>query len=252
VSRWSWLALGVGAYVAFMLATFPAGTALRWFAPPEVTFVGVAGTLWSGSAASCAAGGFRAEALRWRLRPASLLLGRISANVEARIPDGFVAGDLTASPSSVRFNNVRAGMSLPALAALLPAVRGMRGQASVALQLLVLEDGWPAAAVGELKLAGLEAPPLISDGSGTLLPLGDYTVTFVPAPQGQLSANVVDNGGPLEVVGTASLDAARNYTVDLLVEPRAGAPEMLVEGLKYMTPDPDAQGRRRLNTIGSL
>ena len=39
-------------------------------------------------------------------------------------------------------------------------------------------------AVGELKLAGLETLPLIPDGSGSLLPLGDYTVTFVPAPDG--------------------------------------------------------------------
>jgi general secretion pathway protein N len=251
VSRWSWWALGLGAYVAFTLATFPAGTALRWFAPPEVTFAGVAGTLWSGSAASCAAGTFRAESLRWRVRPAALLLGRISANVEARIPDGFVAGDLTASPSSVRLSNVRGGTSLPALAALLP-VRGMRGQASVALELLVLEDGWPAAAVGELKLAGLESLPLIPDGTGAYLPLGDYTVTFVPAAAGSLEARVVDNGGPLEVEGTVTLDASRAYTIDALVEPRTGAPEMLVEGLKVMTADPDAEGRRRLSLTGSL
>jgi hypothetical protein len=241
----------VGAYVAFTLATFPAGTALRWLAPPGVDFAGVAGTLWSGSAASCAAGGFRAEALRWRVRPASLLLGRISANVEARIPGGFVAGDVTASPRRVQFNDVRGGTSLPALAALLP-VGGMRGQASVALEQLVLEDGWPAAAVGELKLAGLESLPLIPDGSGAYLPLGDYTVTFVPAPAGSLAARVVDNGGPLEVEGTVSLDASRAYTIDALVEPRAGAPEMLVEGLKIMTADPDAEGRRRLSLTGSL
>jgi general secretion pathway protein N len=251
MSRWSWWALGLGAYVAFTLATFPAGTALRWFAPPGVAFAGVAGTLWSGSAASCAAGGFTAEALRWRVRPTSLLLGRISANVEARIPDGSVTGDLTASASSVRFSNVRGATSLLALANLFP-VRGMRGQASVALELLVLEDGWPAAAVGELKLAGLESLPLIPDGTGAYLPLGDYTVTFVPAPSGSLEARVIDNGGPLEVAGTVRLDAARAYEIDALVEPRAGAPEALVQGLKIMTADPDAEGRRRLSLSGSL
>ena len=131
-------------------------------------------------------------------------------------------------------------------------VRGMRGQASVALESLVLENGWPAVVVGELKLAGLETLPLISDGSGALVPLGDYTVTFVPAPAGQLAAQFVDNGGPLEVAGTVSLDAARNYTIDVLVEPRAGAPEMLVEGLEIMTAEPDAEGRRRLSLTGSL
>lgn len=251
MSRWSWCALGVGAYIALTLATFPAGTALHWFAPRGVTFAGVAGTLWSGSAATCSVDGFTVEALRWNLRPASLLLGRISADVEARIPDGFVSGNITASPSTVRFSGLRGATSLPALAGILP-VRGIRGQANVALESLVLEDGWPAAAVGELKLAGLESLPLIPDGSGAYVPLGDYTVSFVPAPEGQLAATFVDNGGPLEVEGAVTLDAERVYTLDALVEPRAGAPEMLVEGLKIMTAEPDAEGRRRFNLSGSL
>jgi hypothetical protein len=201
MSRWSWVALGLGAYVAFTIAMFPAGAALRWFAPSSIAFAGVSGTLWSGSAASSTVNGFTAEAVRWRLSAAALFLGRVSADVEARIPDGFIAGNVTASPSSVRFSDLRGATSLPALAGVLP-VRGMRGQASVALELLVLENGWPATAVGELKLAGLESLPLIPDGSGAYLPLGDYTVTFEPAPAGALAATFADNGGPLEVQGT--------------------------------------------------
>jgi hypothetical protein len=219
MGRWSWWAVGFGAYVAFTLATFPAATALQWFAPPGVTCAGVGRTLWSGGAASCSVGGFTAEALRWRVHPTALLLGRISASVEARIPDGFVNGVVTASPARVRLSGLRAATSLPALAAVLP-VRGMRGQASVALDELVLENGWPTAAVGELKLGGLETAPLIPAGGGSLLPLGDYTITFVPAPAGALAAQFVDNGGPLEVAGTLSLDDSRTYVLDALVEPR--------------------------------
>jgi general secretion pathway protein N len=251
MGRWSWVALGLGAYVAFTVAMFPAGAALRWFAPSGIAFAGVAGTLWNGSAASCSVNGFTVEAVRWRLSAAALFVGRVSADVEARIPDGFIAGNVTATPSSVQFTDLRGATSLPALAGVLP-VRGMRGQASVTLEMLVLENGWPAAAVGELKLAGLESLPLISDGSGAYLPLGDYTVSFAPAPPGRLAATFVDNGGPLEVQGTLSLDASRAYTIDALVEPRAGAPEMLVEGLRIMTAEPDAEGRRRLNLTGSL
>jgi len=251
MSRWSWFALGLGAYIAFTLVQFPAGIALRWFAPPNISFAGVAGTLWSGSAATCSVEGFTVEGLRWDLRPISLLVGRLSADVEARIPDGFVSGNVAASPSSVSFSGVRAATSLPALAGILP-VRGLRGQANVALEQLVLENGWPATAVGELKLAGLETLPLISDGSGAYVPLGDYTVSFVPAPEGQLAATFVDNGGPLEVNGTVSLDTQRVYMIDALVEPRAGANAMLVEGLKIMSGEPDAEGRRRFNLSGSL
>ena len=251
MSRRSWFALGLGLYVAFVLAMFPAGVALRWLAPPGITFVGVAGTLWSGSAATCSVQGFTAEALRWRLRPTSLFLGRVSANVEARIPDGFVSGNVTATPRSLRFSDLRAGTSLPALGSVLP-VRGLRGQASVAIESLVLENGWPATAVGELRLKGLESLPLIPDGRGAYVPLGDYTVTLVPAAEGELAATFVDNGGPLEVQGTAKLDTSRTYTIDALVEPRADAPETLVQGLNIVTAEPDAEGRRRLNLTGSL
>lgn len=251
MNRWSWWAVGLGAYIAFTLARFPAATALDWFAPDEVTFAGVSGTLWSGSAAHCSVGGFAAEALRWQVRPASLLLGRIGASVEARIPDGFVSAELSASPSSVRFSNLRGGTSLPALATVLP-IQGLRGQTSIALESLVLENAWPAEIVGELKLARLETAPLIPDGSGALLPLGDYTVRFAPADDGSIAAEFADDGGPLEVVGTLRLDASRAYTIDALVEPRPGAPEMLVEGLRIMTSEPDAEGRRRLNLTGSL
>jgi hypothetical protein len=250
-SRWSWLALGVGAYLAIALATFPAGTAVRWFAPAAVAVAGVEGTLWSGSALTCSVGGFRAEAVRWRVRPWALVLGRIDATLEARIPDGFFSSDVALSPSSARFSGLRAATSLPALAPLLP-VRGMRGQASVALESLELADGWPTSIVGDLTLAGLEAPPLVPNGSGALLALGDYKVTFVPAPERELAANFTDTGGPLAVTGTVELDAARAYTFDALISARPSAAEALVQGIDIMTAEPDAEGRRRLTMTGSL
>jgi hypothetical protein len=252
MSRWSWLALGFGAYLAFTLAMFPASTALRWFGPPGMTAAGVDGTLWSGSAASCSVGGVSAEAVRWQVNAWGLFLGRLDADVEARIPDGFLAANVAASPSSVRFSDLRAATSLPALSAFLPAVRGMRGQTSVALDSLVLDSGWPTSVVGEVRLSGLEAAPFIPDGSGRLLALGDYTVTFTPAPERELAAQFVDNGGPLQVSGSVTIDAARAYTLDALIKPLPGASDTLVEGLKFMTTEPDAEGRRRLTMTGSL
>ena len=216
MGRWSWLALGVGAYLAFTLATFPATVAVRW-----------------------------------RIRPWSLLLGRLAGTVEARIPDGFVSTELTATSSRVRFDALRGATTLSALAAILP-VSGMRGQASVTLSTLEIDDGWPSRVVGELRLAGLEVAPFVSNGTQQLLALGDYTVTFADAPERGVAASFVDNGGPLEVSGTLAFDAAHAYTLDALIEPRAGAPEQLVEGLKIMTAEPDAEGRRRLTLTGSL
>jgi len=251
VGRWSWIALGAGAYLAFVLAGFPAGAALRWLAPQGVAAAGVDGTLWNGRAATLSVDGFTAEQVRWRVRPAALLLGRLAASAEARVSDGFVSGDVEASPSRVAVRNLRGAASLPSLSAFLP-VRGIRGQASVALESLELVDGWPTTVVGEVKVASLEVTPFMPGAGGGLLALGDYTVTFAPAAEREIAALVVDNGGPLEVSGTVKLDAARAYTLDALVKPRAGAAPQLIEGLSIMTAEPDAEGRRRLTLTGSL
>ena len=53
----------------------------------------------------------------------------------------------------------------------------------MALSSLEIENGWPAHIVGELKLAALQVAPFIPNGrSNSLVPLGDYTVTFGEAP----------------------------------------------------------------------
>jgi Type II secretion system (T2SS), protein N len=254
-NRWSWLALGVGAYLAFALAAFPAGTAVRWFAPAGVTLSGIRGTLWSGVAVGGTAtrgafSGFTLEELRWRLRLWPLLLGRVSASFEGRLADGFVSADVDMSSRGIEFTNLRGGGPLAALGGLLPIP--VRGQASVQLSSLVVTNGWPSRVVGELKLAGLEVPPLIPGGPTSFLPLGDYTVTFADATEGSLAARFVDDRGPLETSGTVTISPAREYALDAMIKPRGGAPEQLVEGLKFMTADPDAEGRRRLTLTGSL
>ena len=251
-NRWSWLALGVGAYLAFALSTFPAGTAVRWFVPPPVVFNGVQGTVWSGSAAGGTIGGLPVQDVRWHVRPLTLLTGHVGANVEARLADGFLNTGLTASMSRVQFNDLRGGTSLATVALILP-VRGMRGQASVALSSLEIENGWPVHILGELKLAALEVAPFIPNGrSSDTVPLGDYTVTFGEAPARSVAARFIDNGGPLEVAGTLVVSPAREYTFDALIKPRNSASKDLVDGLNIMTADPDSDGRRRLTLTGSL
>jgi general secretion pathway protein N len=251
-NRWPWLALGVGAYLAFALSLFPASAAVRWFAPSELVVVGLEGTVWSGRAASATVAGFGVANLRWRLDPWTLVTGRLRAQLEGQLDDGFISGEVTASGRRVELRDVRGGTSLAALDGLLP-VGGMRGQVSANFARVVLEDGWPSTAVGELKVARLEVPPYVSSpGSPPTIGIGDYTVTFVEAPEGNLRGQVVDNGGPLELAGTASLDAQREYSLDAQIKPRPGAPEQLVQALEIMTTEPDANGRRRLTLTGSL
>jgi hypothetical protein len=75
-NKWSWIALGAGAYAAFVVATFPAATAYRWLAPPEVRLASVDGTVWSGTAALGSMPGLPLRDIRWNLSALPLLLGR--------------------------------------------------------------------------------------------------------------------------------------------------------------------------------
>ena len=253
--RWSWLALGGGAYLAFLLTAFPAGTAYRWFAPADVELSGLSGTLWSGGAAAGSIGRFPVRDFRWRLRPWSLLLGRIGAQLDARLPDGVLTAQVTATPSCVVFADLRFSTSIPSLQEVLP-IRGVEGLISVALTRLELERGWPTKVIGDVRLTQIQVPPLLYGGAPQLLPLGDYTLRFAEGSGQRVAASIRDDGGggPFEVAGTLALDAGRAYAFDALIKPRAGASDALVQGLVAMSADldPDPQGRYRLTLMGTL
>jgi general secretion pathway protein N len=251
LNRWSLLALGLGAYLAFTLSSFPAGTAYAWLAPQGVNLTGLEGTLWSGRAAAGTVGDLALRDIRWTLRPLRLLLGRLAATVEARLSDGFVSANVSASPSSVALSDVRASTSLATLRGMLP-LSGVRGDASVSLDELELAGGAVTKVLGELRLAKLEVAPFVPTGSRELLPIGNYTVSFIEAQNAGVNATFVDSGGPLEVTGTLELDAARAYTLDGFIKPRPDASQTLVDGLAIVTAEPDAEGRRRLTLTGSL
>jgi general secretion pathway protein N len=250
---WHWLALGIGAYLAFALSSFPAGTAYAWFAPAGIQLQGLEGTLWSGRAAAANVGELSLHDVRWNVHAWQLLLGRLAADLRAQLDEGFVAAQVKATRSHVSLSEVRASTSLPTLRAVLP-VGGVRGEANLTLSALELDvaKAWPTKVVGDLKLLQLETVPFSLGGPrGKLVPIGNYAVRFTDGA-GPVNATFNDTGGPLEVSGTLAVNAARGYKIDGLIKARADAPQELVDGLNVMTSEPDAEGRRRLTLSGSL
>ncbi len=258
--RLAWVALGVGAYLVFLAAAFPAATAYRYFEPAvmhlagrdpaELRLTGVEGTLWAGRAALGSAGGFALHDIRWDLSVPKLLTGRLAGRVQAGLPDGFVSADVSASPHRVDLRGVRASTSLPSLDALLP-LKGMRGLVSLTLDRARLEDGRPTAVVGQARVAELAVPPLMPGAGTAPIALGNYEMVFKDTDGKGISAAFQDKGGPLEVSGTLTLDSQYKYTLAGYAAPRADAPKELVQGLTLMS-EPDAQGRRRFSLNGSL
>ncbi|HEX6999082.1 MAG TPA: type II secretion system protein N [Gammaproteobacteria bacterium] len=252
-SKLTWVALGVGAYLAFTLARFPADAAYRWFLADTIALAGIEGTVWSGSAELGAAGGLALRDVRWQVDSWPLLIGRVAGRFQAGLADGFVSSRFSASPSAVVLEEVQLSTSLAALADVVP-VAGTAGLVSATLDELRLEDGWPVRAVGTVRVAQLETAPFLPTGRASkMIALGDYEAVFKEtAEPGVLAADIRDTGGPLELMATLTLDRSRAYTLEGAVRPRTDAAPELVQALEIMTGEPDAAGRRALGLTGSL
>ena len=234
MSRLQLIALGAGAYFAFMVANLPASVAARWFAPVTLALAGVEGTVWRGSAAFVGVSDLALSDLRWRLRPAALLTGRVSLMLDARLSDGFIRTGLSVSGNSLSFSELRAGFDLATIVSLLP-VDEAYGSAAVELDVLELVDGWPVQASGTVRIADLVSSPIFSIPGVTTLALGNFLARLSTAETG-IVAVVNDEGGPLELDGSARLMPDRRYRVEVRIKPRADAAEDLVQGLKFIGP----------------
>ena len=249
-SRLPWIALAIGAYLAFLFSQFPAAKAINWFAPAEFSASGITGTVWSGSAALASVPDLPMRDLRWSIRGASLLIGRLSGQLSARLSGGFVESEFSNSLSTTRLRQLRTSTSLETLSGFLP-VSGAHGQVSIALGELIVSDGWPTAMVGTIGLSQLEVEPFAGAGN-QMITLGDYEVVFAESASPVLQGLISDSSGPLELSGTLSLYSNREYEVEGWLVARPQAQRELVQGLSIMLPEPDASGRRAFSFPGSL
>lgn len=255
-NRWSWIALGLGFYLAFAVRALPASVALPWLVPPQVQLAGIDGSVWRGSAALVSVDNLALRNVEWDVHAWPLLTLRLVADLRADLTEGFVATRIAATTSAVELQDTRLDTSLTALAPVLPPVMaGIRSGVRAQLARLRIADGWPTAAVGELRLMRLAAPPIMATrGDPQLLELGDYAVEFVEAAaSGAIDGRFRDMGnGPLQVNGTLSLDAQRNYELAGTVLARPGAPQLIVDGLPFFAPDVDSTGKRSFRIKASL
>lgn len=250
--RWPLIALGAGAYLAFLIATFPAGAAYRWFVPESVVLAAPEGTLWRGGASGGSAGGLSATEIHWRIRPWALLAGRVGGALELRLTDGFVSTGFSIRPSGrIALNDARLSTSIETLGTIVP-VYDTRGQVSAELETLVIEDDWPITAIGQVRLGDLQVAPLLASEPGQRMALGNFLADLTTDDDGKILAMVSDLSGPLEVDGLLTLDSDRNYILDARVRLRPDAPQLLRDGLALMAGEPDADGFRQLSLSGGL
>ena len=232
------------ALLAFLLA-FVARLPARWLPkllPPGVVCIEPAGTFWNGACANLEAGGLRAGAARWSLRPARLLTGRLAAQVRFAQPLATLEGEFAPVPGGTLEARALRGTLAHAPGGLLPGVPGdLEGRVGLALDELVVRDRVVRAIAGRIEVQDLRQ----RTGEGPL-ELGSYELLFEGGPpqaSGNLPGRLRDTGGPLEVAGTLTLTPAPGYLLDGSVATRPSASPILVRQIAFLG-SPDANGRR--------
>ena len=214
--------------------------------PPRVAVGAVQGTVWSGSTDALALDGRSLGAVRWRLRPLQLFLGRLALDAELERSDGQARAGLRLGLGG-RFEARDLEAHLP-IAALPPGIAppGWSGALRADLAQLALPPGAVPRIEGSVELRNLKAPP--PQGAA----IGSYRLLFDAASKqdDRLVGTVQDLEGPMQVSGTLSLGADRSYVIEGLVAPRADASQAVTDTLRFLGP-PDAQGSRPFSVAGT-
>jgi hypothetical protein len=243
---------GLACLLVFMIVSLPASLVLDSVASERVRIMGVSGSVWRGEIRSIGLPGLTLRRTRWQLRPLGLLAGRLASRIETELPGGYARGEL-----SVGLNGVLACADFEAVSPVAPIARligipAAGGTATVKIDDLKLEDNWPRAAIGVVRLRDVPLiVPGVTDIAGAF---GSFQVSFaaetIPV-DGPLVGALEDFGGALELQGEIALRPPANYAVSGLVRARPEAPRALADGLMLIGPDA-GQGRREFSLTGSL
>lgn len=243
------LFLGVAALLFGLVANLPAVWLARQVQDrvPALRLAGVTGTALGGHVQYAVVDGAVLEGLDWRLRPWSLLAGRLAADLDlatdngrirATVSHGLVGGvsrvtDAGGAASLAWFGRLAGYPQLP----ISGDVRADVDEAVVGDDLRVTR------AAGRLHLANarwqLAEPPIALGGFGGTLTTEDDTLTL----------EIAESDGPLAVNGAAQLVGGSQYRLDLRLRPRAGADERLKSILGVLG-RPDAEGAYRIRERG--
>jgi type II secretion system (T2SS) protein N len=213
------------------------------FLPRGITAADLSGTLWHGSAGRLGVYGRDAGAIEWHLHPAALLRLALAADVHW-VKVGFVIdAAVTADRQSFTARDLHGAGSLGDLRdfGLAP---GWRGGAEIAFSELKSDYVRLSSVTGDIKINGV-ASPQVAGGAE----LGSYVLVLrsdAIDAQGNISAQLADTGGPLEVQAQIHYSPAeRSGILAGTLRERAGAPPELrtqLDNLAQLKPR-DAQGR---------
>lgn len=230
--------------VVGLVTTFPARVAYNWFAPPSLRLETISGSVWNGRAAQAQAVGIYLRNLTWRIKPLALFAGKAAFAVTAEPQSGFVDATVALGiTGTIRLQDLQASLPLQPFESSV-GMPGLRGNVNLQFDRVVIKDGVPVAANGELAVADLVAP-MIYRGS-----IGGYRAEFFTQNTGVV-ASIVDTDGVVDIAGSLEIAPDRSYEFLAQLAPKAETPSKLREQMRFLG-TANERGRYELRLEGTL
>ncbi|MCU7918162.1 MAG: type II secretion system protein N [Candidatus Thiodiazotropha sp. (ex Epidulcina cf. delphinae)] len=248
---WSYLLVGLGGYLLFMLAELPAQHVLGWTLPdtgkPPFSYGRIKGTLWRGKAEVVNYQGIMLDRVKWRFAPSALLRGRIGFDLQLKYLDQRLGGHIAiGAGDDYRLADIKGRIRADNLPRLMNLSQiGIDGKIDIELQHLRIEGQRITSAEGRVRWLDSALLSPIS------LKAGDLEADLTSNDNGDVKAKIKDMGGTTAVDGELSLTSDGNFSLSGAIKPGAGADPGLGGALKAIgKSQPD--GSIRLNYSGSL
>ncbi len=198
------LGAGLLSFFVFLLVSFPARVAYRWFAPSTVQISGLEGSIWNGTAREMSAYGIYLRSPVWRMKPHYAVLGQLAYSIEGSAGPGFVSADIAISfGGTVTMTELTASLPLHFLEKTF-SLPGLAGNATVRFERLQFVGGLLVAADGVVEVVDLTIP-VIRQSS-----IGGYRAEFF-TQQDEVVASIEDTDGIVDLAGSLRITADRNY-----------------------------------------
>ena len=226
-SRFGLLLAGTLTLLVTLVIFFPARVAYQWFAPPGAQLSGLSGSIWYGQANEASTGGFYLRNLRWRVKPLTLLTGKLGYAIEASPVSGIIAATVAIGfGNSILITDMTGSLPLQSLQGLL-GIPGLRGDLSAEFDRLQLRDGFPVAADGFVEIAKLAVPAIYHSS------IGGYRADFFTQDSG-VAASVEDTDGVVDIAGSLRVTADRSYRFIAQLAAKSAAPASVRQQLQFL------------------
>ncbi|MEW8027243.1 MAG: type II secretion system protein N [Candidatus Thiodiazotropha sp.] len=248
---WSYLLIGLGGYLIFLLAGMPAQHIMGWALADNgklpFSYATMKGSLWRGKMEAINYQGTPLDKLKWRFAPIGLLLGRISFDLELRHMNNKVDTNFARTlGGGFQLKNVEGQLPASMIAKMADLNQiSVEGDVELNLSHVAIETERVTSAEGEIKWLN---PALLSPFS---LKEGNLKAEVTTDDNGSINIKINDLGGGTSVDGELSLSNEGNYNLSGAIKPGAESDPGLSSALKAVAKSqPD--GSYRISFSGSL